>query len=64
MKPISNLVEAGMTEIDNQIASGRQELQNAEAQIDSARNQIQVKKQVYNKQKITLIHKLQMLEKN
>ena len=34
-------VEAGMTEIDNQIASGRQELQNAEAQIDSARKQIQ-----------------------
>ncbi len=34
-------VEAGMTEIDNQIASGRQELQNAEAQIASARNQIQ-----------------------
>ncbi len=34
-------VEAGITQIDNQIASGRQELQNAEAQIDSARNQIQ-----------------------
>ena len=34
-------VEAGMTEIDNQIATGRQELQNAEVQIDSARNQIQ-----------------------
>ena len=34
-------VEAGITEIDNQIASGRQELQNVEAQIDSARNQIQ-----------------------
>ena len=34
-------VEAGMTEIDNQIAIGRQELQNAEAQIDSARKQIQ-----------------------
>ncbi len=34
-------VEAGITEIDNQIANGRQELQNAEAQIDSARNQIQ-----------------------
>ena len=34
-------VEAGITEIDNQIASGRQELQNAEAQIDSARNQIE-----------------------
>ena len=33
-------VEAGITQIDNQIASGRQELQNAEAQIDSARNQI------------------------
>ena len=33
-------VEAGITEIDNQIASGRQELQNAEAQINSARNQI------------------------
>ena len=32
--------EAGITEIDNQIASGRQELQNAEAQINSARNQI------------------------
>ena len=32
--------EAGITEIDNQIASGRQELENAEAQIDSARNQI------------------------
>ena len=34
-------VEAGIIEIDNQIASGRQELQNAEAQIDSARKQIQ-----------------------
>ena len=34
-------VQAGITEIDNQIASGRQELQNAEAQIDSARSQIQ-----------------------
>ena len=34
-------VEAEITEIDNQIANGRQELQNAEAQIDSARNQIQ-----------------------
>ena len=34
-------VEAGITQIDNQIASGRQELQNAEVQIDSARNQIQ-----------------------
>ena len=34
-------VEAGMTEIDNQIASGRQELQKAEVQIDSARKQIQ-----------------------
>ena len=34
-------VEAGITEIDNQVASGRQELQNAEAQIGSARNQIQ-----------------------
>ena len=33
-------VEAGIAEIDNQIASGRQELENAEAQIDSARNQI------------------------
>ncbi len=32
--------EAGITEIDNQIASGRQELENAEAQINSARNQI------------------------
>ena len=34
-------IEAGMTEIDNQIANGRQELQNAEAQIDSARKKIQ-----------------------
>ena len=34
-------VEAGITQIDNQIASGKQELQNAEVQIDSARNQIQ-----------------------
>lgn len=34
-------VEAGITQIDNQIASGRQELQSAEAQIESARNQIQ-----------------------
>ncbi len=34
-------IEAGITEIDNQIASGRQELQNAEAQINSARAEIQ-----------------------
>ena len=34
-------VEAGITQIDNQIASGRQELQSAEAKINSARNQIQ-----------------------
>lgn len=34
-------IEAGITEIDNQITSGRQELQKAEVQIDSARAEIQ-----------------------
>ncbi len=34
-------VEAGITEIDNQIASGKQELQNAEAQINRAKSEIQ-----------------------
>ena len=44
-------VEAGITEIDNQVANGRQELQNAEAQIDSARNQIQNQEAALNQTK-------------
>ena len=34
-------VQAGITEIDNQIASGRAQLQSAEAQINSAKSQIE-----------------------
>ena len=34
-------VEAGITQIDNQIANGKQELQNAEAQINTAKSEVQ-----------------------
>ena len=34
-------VQAGIAQINNQIASGRQELQNAEAQIQTAKNELQ-----------------------